>query len=111
MTNAEIIMRESEALMAQGILASAGTIEVQDEDGNKHEVDVPEDIHTYQGWKQLGSQVKKGEHAVARFAIWTPSKRKMDDDTDEAKKVDAKPNMWLSTAYWFKASQVEEVKQ
>lgn len=95
MTNEEVIMRESIELVEQGKLALSD--------------DLPEPIHTYQGWKSMGFKVKKGEHAIAKFAIWTPVKQKRkDDDADDDKKP--KMRMYLETACWFKSSQVEEIK-
>ena len=31
---------------------------------------MPELIHTYQKWKELGYQVRRGEKAIAKFPIW-----------------------------------------
>ena len=106
MTNEEIVTRESIALMKQGILASIGKVDGIDSDGNKTEIDMPEPIHTYQEWKELGYQVKKGEHAVAKFAVWKPTKQKKTDED----KVEAKPIFFLANASWFKSSQVEKIK-
>lgn len=108
MTNEEIVMRESLELMKQGILNSIGKVDAIDADGNKIQVDMPEPIHTYQEWKALGCQVKKGEHAIAKFAVWKPTKQKKVDE--DKKEVEAKPTFFLANASWFKEVQVEKIK-
>ena len=71
MTNEMIILWESVDLMEQGIIGTTGrTFEVEDKDGNKRLLREPEPIHTFDGWKERGYAVKKGEHAVASFLIW-----------------------------------------
>ena len=108
MTNEEIIFRESVALMNQGILKCAGKMPCVDPDtGEEKEVDMPECIHTFKGWKELGYQVKRGEHAKAKFSIWTPVKQTKKDDEE----VEAKPKMYLKDAYWFTSDQVEHLSR
>lgn len=116
MTNEEIVMRESIELMKQGVIACAGQIDVVDGDGNKSKMDMPESIHTYQEWKELGYQVKKGEHAIAKFAVWKPTKQKKAKTDDEKQedgtiKVQAKPRFFMANASWFKISQVEKIQE
>lgn len=110
MTNEEIVMRESVELMKQGILASAGQFESEDGDGNVIIVDIPEEIHTYQEWKLMGMQVKKGEHAIAKFPVWKPvkGKKKADDEQEQPSK---NQRFIMCNASWFKGSQVEEISQ
>lgn len=61
-TNSMIILLESMKLMEQGILGRTGeTIVYEDGNGNKKQVEMPEPIHTYQKWKELGYQVRRGE--------------------------------------------------
>lgn len=55
MTNAMIILMESIKLMESGVLKGTGEkIVVEDAEGNKKELEVPEVIHTYAHWKSLG---------------------------------------------------------
>lgn len=110
MTNAEIITREAERLMNAGIIGTTGRTfraVVIDKDGNEQEKDIPEPepIHTYNGWKERGYQVKRGSKAIAKFAIWKQVVKK-------AKKEDEKdtPLMIMKTAAWFSLSQVEPVQ-
>lgn len=107
MTNKMIVLMESIKLMEQGVLEPTGEkVVVEDENGNKKELDVPEEIHTYQVWKELGFQVQKGEKAVAQFPIWKYTSKKVENkDGEEVEKS----NMFMKTASFFKASQVKEV--
>lgn len=107
MTNKMIVLLESVKLMEQGVLAPTGEkVIVENEDGEKKELDVPEEIHTYQVWKELGFQVQKGEKAIARFPIWKYTSKKIEKDGEEVEKS----NMFMKTASFFKASQVKEME-
>ena len=107
MTNAMIILWESVDLMAQGILQGSGrTILVEDKDGNEIEVELPESIHTYQRWKELGYQVRKGEHAVAKIRIWKHTARQKDENPTEYEE-----RMFMKNAAFFKASQVDKIEE
>lgn len=107
MTNAMIILMESVKLMEQGLIGTTGrTFTVQAEDGTEKVLQEPEAIHTFAHWKDLGFCVKKGEHAVAKFAIWKGAERTVKDengnDTDEKT-----TRMFMKTACFFSAAQVE----
>ena len=104
-TNGEIILRESLELMKQGILKPTGRVLVQElPDGSKIEIQEPEPIHTYNGWKDRGYQVKKGEHAKASFSIWKYSGKK-DEETGE----DIQGKCFQKKSFWFTFDQVEKV--
>ena len=104
-TNAEIIFKESQELLKQGILKPTGRIFVQElPDGSKIEVPEAEPIHTCNGWKELGYQVKKGQHAKASFPIWKYLGKK-DEETGEEKDGRCYPKK----AFWFTFDQVEKV--
>ena len=104
MSNAEIIMRQSLELMNQGILKPTGqTFTMKTEDGQKVEVPEVEPIHTYNGWKELGYQVKKGEHAKASFMIWKYQGKKDEETGQEHGKC------WQRKAFWFTFDQVERI--
>lgn len=82
MTNAAIILDESIRLMNDGILKGTGRfIDVVNEDGSTEKLEIPEEIHTFNAWKQRGFIVRKGEHAIASFPIWKYVTRK--NATDE----------------------------
>lgn len=104
-TNGEIILKQSLELMAQGILKPTGRVFTQQlPDGSTVEFPEPEPIHTYNGWKELGYQVKKGEHAKAQFPIWK-WKGKKDEETGE----EVGGRCFQKNSFWFTADQVEEV--
>lgn len=111
MTNADIIFTQSQELMKQGILAPTGrtfTATIINGEGEEEEVTVEEaePIHTYNGWKERGYQVQKGEKAIAQFTIWkhVTKKAEIEDEKDEQK-------MFMKKASWFKASQVAPIEQ
>lgn len=108
MTNAEIILEQRIELMKQGILEPTGeTIIIENEKGEKKEMQMPEQIHTFAAWKSLGYKVKKGEKNVAQFLIWKHvSKNVTNDETGEEK---TKSRMFMKKASFFKASQVERI--
>ena len=104
-TNGEIILKESLKLMQEGILKPTGRVFVQElPDGTTMELPEPEPIHTYNGWKELGFQVKKGEHAKAAFTIWKYYGKK-DEETGEEVNGRCHPKK----AFWFTTDQVESV--
>lgn len=116
MTNAQIILNESFRLMENGILRGSGRFG-ETPDGQL--VELPEAIHTFEGWKKLGFAVKKGEKAVAKFPIWKHTRKMVSTDTGNAEldKANAMINgqggetrMFMKTAAWFTASQVEPIK-
>ena len=107
MTNAQIIMKNSLQLMDDGIIGTTGRIIiVEDEHGKKVEVQEPEEIHTYQAWKSMGYQVKRGQKAKASFLIWkhTVKKAEQEKEVDEQK-------MFMTKAHFFAFDQVEPIKQ
>ena len=107
MTNSKIVFNQSLELMKEGILKGTGKyVTVQNEDGSKEQVEIPESIHTYQTWKQLGRQVKKGQKAIAQFPIWKYTS-KLDKETGE--EIDS--NMFLKRSSWFTFDQTEAIAQ
>lgn len=105
MTNSEIIFRQSLELMKQGIIKTTGRVLTQElPDGSKVEINEPEEIHTYNGWKDRGYQVKKGERAKASFSVWKYAGKK-DEETGE--EINGK--CFQKKSYWFTADQVEKV--
>ena len=109
MKNTDIIMINSIALLQAGILSDTGKdIIYQISPFECYEGKEPEPIHTFQGWKSLGYSVKKGEKAIANFQIWKSKTRKIVGiDGKETTTTD----MFLTKAYFFKASQVQQIQQ
>lgn len=55
MTNASIILNESIRLMNEGVLTGTGRfVEVENDDGTTERLELPEEIHTFNAWKQRG---------------------------------------------------------
>lgn len=114
MTNAAIIFEARLLLMDEGVLKPTGnSIQVYDEDGNVRDLEEPEEIHTYQHWKSLGYQVRKGEHAVTKLAIWKHVNGKAQatnagDDEDDGE-PEGRGRMFRKVASFFAASQVDEI--
>ena len=109
MTNAAIILLESVKLMENGILKPTGQKVVVEMADGKKELNVPEVIHTYQKWKLLGYQVKKGSKAVAQFPIWEYTKKKKKDESEEEAQENS--HCYMRKASWFTAEQVEKIQE
>ena len=105
MTNYMIILTESIKLMDEGILKPTDET-ITTEDGKQ--LQVPETIHTYNKWKSLGFQVKKGEKNIAQFPIWKYTSKKNPEMTEE--EAQAKGFCFLKMSSFFKQSQVEVIK-
>lgn len=102
-----IIFKERINLMKKGILKSTGNkIIVKNEKGEKVELEEPEEIHTYEGWKALNRQVKRGEKSITTLMIWkhTVKKDKKKDDKEEEK-------MFMTKAFFFKECQTVIIEQ
>lgn len=105
-------------LMEQGFLkATEETMLFSDEDGNVREVNIPEEIHTFQAWRALGYQVQKGQHAIAKFPVWkykNASKKGADDrevgENEEPEKK-AKGRCFMKVAFFFTADQVKPIEK
>lgn len=119
MTNATIILNESLRLMNEGILKGSGQYAEIETESGKQTIELPEAIHTFQGWKQLGYSVKKGEKAVCKFTIWKHTRKMLSEDTGSADldKMNANINaqggqtrMFMQNAAWFTSAQVEPIK-
>ena len=111
MTNAMIVLMESIKLMDAGVIKGSG---IKGTTPEGKEVELPEVIHTYQVWKSLGYQVKKGEKAVAQFPIWKFTNGKMkEEQVREDVDVDtngSKGYCFMKMASFFTKSQVEKME-
>lgn len=112
MNNETIILKERVKLMREGVLKSTGSITYLETETGTVKIEEPEPIHTYQMWKGLGRQVKKGEKAISKILIWKCTKKNKKDDEKDDEKDDSKEikNMFLTGAYFFKESQTEIMK-
>lgn len=119
MTNAMIIMNESLKLMEDGKLNGSGQFaEIETADG-KQTIELPEEIHTFNGWKALGYSVKKGEKSSIKFPIWKYTTKMLDTNTGNAEldkmnsqinEQGGKSNMFMKTAAFFTMAQVEKIQ-
>lgn len=113
MTNAQIIFANRVFLMEQGVIKGIpGTSLVWEDEEGKREIQMPEEIRTFNEWKRTGYIVQKGQHAVAKFQIWMPRKGKAKVDPDaegEDAEMQAK-GFYKKVAFFFTADQVKEVK-
>lgn len=107
MTNAMIVMTEQIRLQQEGILKFTGRM-LQTPEG----IEFPEiqPIHTYQVWKNMGYQVKKGSKAVAQFPIWkyVQNKKQAVETEEEAQ---AAGHCFMKMASWFTDEQVEPITE
>ena len=67
---------------------------------------IDEEAHTYNRWKSMGFQVRKGEHAAFKATIWKHRSKKVVDEDGEEKDAS---RMFMKTASFFTASQVDAV--
>lgn len=113
MTNEQIIFNESMRLMEAGTIGTTGRIFTYDtEDGEKITVQEPEALHTFAHWKDLGRQVKKGEHAKAAFMIWKAGKGKAEKEADaNADCEQEKTKLFMKKAFFFTIDQTEPIKE
>ena len=92
MTNAQIIALATAEFLEKGTLKLA--------DG------IPEEIHTFEGWKERGFSVRKGEKSDIRITIWKYGTKKIrDKDGNETEKS----SMFLKESAFFRRSQVDEI--
>jgi len=115
MTNKEIIAQEQDRLAEEGILKYTGrVIKVELDDGTIVNIKEVQPIHTYKAWKQLGYQVKKGEKAITKFAIWQFStKKKKDEETENEEEItDAlRGKYFMKVSAFFTDEQVEKIEE
>lgn len=107
MTNEMIIFNNRLSLMEDGILQGTGnTITVENEEGEKIELEEPEQIHTYAGWKTLNRQVKRGEKSIATILIWKHTTKKPKEKEKEEQEA-----MFMTKAFFFRECQTEAIAQ
>lgn len=111
MTNSEIILSNRVFLMEQGVIkATEEMMEYSDEKG-KRKINVPEEIHTFQTWKSSGYQVKRGEHAIAKFPIWKYRQGKQQEkELEEGQEQVKSGRCFMKMAFFFTFDQVQPIK-
>lgn len=104
MTNNEIIFRESIRLLEAGRIKGTGrTYTYTTETGESITIEEPEQLHTYAAWKQLGRQVRRGEHGF-EIHIWKHCTQKGDTPENEE---GTKSRMIWKKAFFFTMGQTE----
>ncbi len=110
MTNEEIIYEQRLRLMEEGVIGTTGRFFIgKDEGGNEVRMNEPEEIHTFQHWKELGYSVKKGEHAVAKFRIWKCTTKAKEKEQKESQKEEQNEVMFQKVAAFFTIAQTEKI--
>lgn len=112
MTNAMIILDESVRLMEKGLLKGTGQFFEYERNGEIVKLELPEEIHTFNGWKERGYSVKKGEKSTIRFPIWKYTSKEKDDSEKTGNALEDAPitNMFLKMSAFFTIEQVELIK-
>ncbi len=111
MTNAQIIFNHSCSLLEKGIIKGTGRIfTMENENGEKIQIEEPEPLHTFAIWKQLGRQVKKGEHAITQITIWKQGKDRTTKNEETGEEETKEGRMFMKTAFFFTYGQTEAVK-
>ena len=107
MTNAMIILMESVKLMEEGKLNGTGNlVEVETQDGKK-QLEIPEPIHTYAKWKELGYQVRKGEKSEIKIQVWK-YRGKIQHDEESGEDVET-GKCFMKVASFFTRAQVDVI--
>ena len=113
MTNFDIIFTESQKLAENGVIGYTGRTLTFDDGSVYRETEA---IHTFAEWKRAGFKVNKGEHAIAKFAIWNytdkPSRRVQEARTLAGQDTEAPdPHYYMKESAFFKESQVTRIEQ
>lgn len=117
MTNEKIILDESFRLMKEGVLKGSGIfVTMEFADGKSEEVELPEEIHTFNGWKTRGYSVKRGEKSAIKFPIWkyAAGKKRAESaeksENGENGEQEDNSRMFMKNSAFFTKSQVEKIK-
>ena len=107
-----IILLQQVELQKEGKLKFTGKkIKVVDLSGELVEIDEIQPIHTYNGWKSRGYQVKKGEKAIAKFPVWAFSAKKKSAETEDDENVKGTGHMYMKMSAFFSDEQVEKIEE
>lgn len=107
MTNAMIILFESVKLMEEGKLKGTGQfVQVETENGIKR-LEMPEEIHTYAKWRELGYQVRRGEKSEIKIRVWKYRGR-VQTDEESGEEVQT-GSCFMKLASFFTMAQVDAI--
>ena len=108
MTNREIIEAEKAELYRNGLLKAIRHTQIEvirNGERQIEEIPIIEPIHTYQGWKARGYQVRKGEKSNIRITIWKHTNART---TKEGKEIPEKT--FLKESAFFTGDQVDKIE-
>ena len=106
MTNKEIIFQERCRLQREGKLGTTGQIfTFTDDSGKTISFPEPEEMHTYNAWKALGFQVRKGEKAITKLTIWKYTTTRKTETEEEAQE---RGHCFMKNSWFFSQAQVEK---
>ena len=108
MTNAMIIFTERCKLMDEGKIKGTGISQEIEINGEIKKLELPEEIHTYNKWKELGYQVRKGEKSQIKFSIWKYRGNKKTEDEESDKKVQS-GHCFMKLSAFFTMDQVDKI--
>lgn len=114
MTNSEIIFRNRVFLMEQEIIKGIeGTSMIWSDEEGEREIQIPEEIKTFDEWKREGYIVQKGQHAVARFQIWMPKKgkKKQEQKQEQEQEEEKMKGFYKKVAFFFTVDQVKPIEE
>ena len=105
MTNEMIILTESVKLMEEGILKGSGNFVEVEINGEVRKIEMPETIHTYKKWGELGYQVQRGEKSKVKFMTWYYDGRNSSGEDEENSRRRGKCYMRMTS--FFTMDQVK----
>lgn len=107
-----IILNERLVAAEHGIIGTTGRmITLETNDGDKVTVAEPEEMHTFQTWKELGFIVQKGQKAKITTRLWKyNSKKKKSEDSKEEADGEKSRDYYMCKAFLFSASQVARIE-
>ena len=95
MTDSQIVYNIGEELLKQGKIKGI----------QYGETIIPEQLNTYQAWKEQGRQVKKGERAIAKVPLWKHKTKQIEKDGEEREVS----SIFMKTASLFTIAQTEVI--
>ena len=118
-TPAELALMAGTIATPEQIAAKAAGLTVTDKDGNPadpmpftYALIVASNFHTYDVWKKIGLQVKRGEKAMMSVDLWRftekPNKAERQAAADEGKEAQPNPHYYKKRCALFFRSQVEK---
>lgn len=114
MTNAQIIFNAAVELQKAGVIKTTGrSFEAVNEDGEAVTIWEPEEIHTFAMWRELGRQVRRGEHAKATIYIWKVAAAKAAAQDEETGSDEAPEGvkMFQKKAFFFTIDQTDPIEE